>query len=352
MSKKLPSSLILIVYGLLLVFFNQVIIAPYLYKLNFKLSFFVLLFAYLLQSLIFIFLKNTYEKIRTYDLFYFKQNNKISYYTFLTLITLITLIILLYLIYFFFNFINSYFYVNAKYIFIIPLLFVVVSFGLYKSFYSIYQVGIIIFIVLGIQFFVFFFAPKNIDISILLPLDFSLNYNNIRIFILFISIILFPLLSLSSASLASTPFRIKELIIIALVLFISNSYFLFMQMKQLGVLVSYLDHPFYIIFDALDLGYYSEHLYIVPVTLCLVTTFIFILILLHSLKKICFIESPNKIIIFFSITIIFSLFLFSKVHVFKAIIDTLIFILSIIFFTLFIVQFITFKIRRQSHEKN
>ncbi len=350
MNKKLPSSLILIVYGLLATFFNQVILAPYLYRFNFKLAFFLLFFAYLLQSLMIIFLKNKYEKIRNYDLFYFKQNNKASYCMYAITITLITLILLLYLIYFFFNFINNYFYVNAKYIFIMPLLFVLVSFGIYKSPYSTYQVGVIIFILFELQFLVFFFVPKNIDISILLPINISINSNLIFIFLYLLSIILFPLLSLSTTSYASTPFRIKELIILAIILFVSNTYFLFIQIKQLGVLVSYLDYPFYTIFDALDLGYYSEHLYIIPVSLCLITTFIFILNLLHSLRQLYFIESPNKIILFFAFILIFSLFLFEKVYILKNIIDTLFYLLGFLFLTLLIIQFITF--RSNNHEKN
>ena len=109
------------------------------------------------------------------------------------------------------------------------MLFVIVSYGLNKSLYALIQVGTLIYIILSLQFFIFFFAPKDIDISIFLPIILNDFGGNLSIFLISLSLILFPLLSLPLANIAASSFKYKELIILSFILFISNSYFLFIN---------------------------------------------------------------------------------------------------------------------------
>ena len=351
MERKLPSSITLIVYSLLTTFFNQVLIVPFIYKLNFKLSFFVLLIAYFIQVTIFILIKFLYERIRINSLLYYKIRSEKLYKIYWIIHLIISITILFLLTYFFFSFIDNYFFVNAKYIFIVPLLFIIGSYGISKSFYSIFQLGTLVFLLLTIQFIIFSFAPKTIDISVFLPIDLINNGANIRIFYICISLILFPILSIPLGDKASNPYTYKEIIIISIITYISNAYFLFMQTRQLGALLTYVNHPFYIIFDALDLGYYSEHLYIVPVTLCLITTFIFILFLLHSIKEISF-SKKSYILGLFTLILLISMYLFLEIYIFDFLINLFIYLLPSLLFFFLIFSFIVFRKGGKNYEKD
>lgn len=351
MSKRVPSSIILIVYSVVQLFFNQVIIAPYLYKINFKFAFFVLLIVYFLQSLFLILLKNKYEKIRILGNEYYQNVNKISYKIFFCLIIYISLILILFVVYFYFTFINSYFFVNAKYIYIIPLLYVICAFAIYKSFYAIFQFGVMLFLVLCGQFFIFFFSPKTIEISYFLPLNMNFS-SNIKIYLMLPTTLFLILFTLPCANLASTPFRKKEIIIISILSFTFNAYYLFIQVKQLGIITSYLDHPFYNVFDALELGFYLEHLYIIPVILCVAGTILFILFLLNNIKLLSQHNSSNIIIIIFGILLFIIIKLLKNIMVFNHILNIFLYILSALFILLFIFCILTFKVERSKNETN
>lgn len=349
MERKVNSPITIIFFSLLTTFFNQVLLAPYIYKLNFKLAFLIIICAYLLQAFFIVMMKNIYEKIRVNNFFYYQKNHKYLFLFFKIIYLIIFIILSLFLIYFFFSFIDNYFFVNAKYIFIIPLLFLVSAFGINKSFYALNQVGTLINIVLSIQFIIFFFAPKNIDISIFLPLNYGKDSNILTILYFVISIIFFPILLLPLSNISNSKYSYKELIIYAFILFISNAYFSFMQMRQLGALIQYINHPFYIIFDALDLGYYSEHLYIVPVTLCLATTFVFIIFNLHSFKAIYFTSSKISILLF-TLLLISSLILFRYINIYLDLINLFLYVLPIVITLYLIISILLTKERRLINE--
>ena len=69
MERKVNSPITIIFFSLLTTFFNQVLLAPYIYKLNFKLAFLIIICAYLLQAFFIVMMKNIYEKIRVNNYF-------------------------------------------------------------------------------------------------------------------------------------------------------------------------------------------------------------------------------------------------------------------------------------------
>ena len=103
MERKVNSPITIIFFSLLTTFFNQVLLAPYIYKLNFKLAFLIIICAYLLQALFIVMMKNIYEKIRVNNFFYYQKNHKYLFLFFKIIYLIIFIILSLFLIYFFFS---------------------------------------------------------------------------------------------------------------------------------------------------------------------------------------------------------------------------------------------------------
>ena len=59
MERKVNSPITIIFFSLLTTFFNQVLLAPYIYKLNFKLAFLIIICAYLIQAFFIVMMKTS-----------------------------------------------------------------------------------------------------------------------------------------------------------------------------------------------------------------------------------------------------------------------------------------------------